>query len=339
MRALRYGVLFLFWVAVSPAWARECLEKHAAMDFGSGTTKALVAEVDVCEKKILKVLYEQRLALALNEALEKSVDQKVPLAVVETSRLALQKMFDEVRAFHPQKTFAVATSVFRVAKNGKELAQKISELLGAPIQIITQEREAELGYWSALAQKETLPRPDFIVWDIGGGSMQMYAQHQEKIKMFKGDLASVTFKNRIIEELQFKKPQEVSSPNPLGLNKNAAVQLAKNHAALKVPAFFKNQPQEARWIGVGGVLSMSVQKQVDQKASAFSLADLEKTLTERSFLKDDQIKSDYRVSDISNLALVLGYMKALGIQKVETVQASLGQGLIYKNLKNQSLKN
>ena len=127
----------------------------------------------------------------------------------------------------------------------------------------------------------------------------------------------------------------MSSPNPLARQREAAVQLAKNHAYLHVPSFFKEHAQKARWLGVGGVLSMSVQRQVKKGAAEFNSEELAETLKIRSVLSDAQIESDYHVTDISNLALVLGYMQALKIPQVETVQASLGQGLIYSGLQKR----
>lgn len=324
----RWFFLFII-LTCATSFAKPCEEKQGAMDFGSGTTKAFAALVDTCQKKILEVIYEERLPLALNEALEKSDKKEIPLNVIETALPQLQEIVGKMRSLQVQKIQGVATSVFRVAKNGEVIAKELSKKLGIPLQVISQEREAELGYWSALAQKKIPPEESIIIWDIGGGSMQMYSRHKKQVHVFKGDMASVTYKNKILEVLQFKKPQEFSSPNPIGAQKIAALQLAKNHAYTHVPAFFKEEALKARWIGVGGVLSMSVQKQVKKGTAEFTQEELAKTLDEKVFLKDAEINSDYRITDISNLALVLGYMQALKIPKIETVQASLGQGLIY----------
>ncbi|WP_374079532.1 Ppx/GppA phosphatase family protein [Bdellovibrio bacteriovorus] len=321
---------FVFLSSVS--FAKDCQEKHGALDFGSGTTKAFAAIVDVCKKQIVEVIYEERLPLALNEALEKSETKEIPSSVVNEALPRFQSLVKKMKDLGVGKIYAVATSVFRVAKNGSEVAKKISTEIQIPVNVISQEREAELGFWSALAQKKVSINDPIIVWDIGGGSMQMYARRQGKVHVFQGNLASVTFKNQILEVLQFKSPKSFSSPNPIGAQREAALQLAKNHAYLNVPTFFKKEAVKSRWIGVGGVLSMSVQRQVNKEAKEFTQVELDQTLKQRVHLKDSEIDSDYRVSDISNLALVLGYMQALKIPKVETAQASLGQGLIFYSL-------
>lgn len=313
--------------------AKTCLENRAALDFGSGTTKAYVATVDTCEKKIVKVLFEDRLPLAFNEALEKSASKEIPEETLKRAEPQIKELLEKVRRYDIKRISGVATSVFRVAKNGRAAAQSLSQKLNVPIEVITQEQEAELGYWSALAQTGIQDTKDLIVWDIGGGSMQMYTRDGGKVRVFEGDLASVTFKNQILQVLQFKDPRQNSSPNPFFRQREAALQLAKNHAYLNVPEYFKKKAPTARWVGVGGVLSMSVQRQVDKDAHEFTQAALQRTLDTRSSLRDDQIQSDYRITDVSNLALVLGYMKALKIEKVETAQASLGQGLLFKSLR------
>lgn len=327
-------IVFVFLAYGGTAFAKECLENRGAMDFGSGTTKVLAVSVDVCEKKILKVLFEDRLALAFNEAYEKSFDQKIPekfwRQALEPIRVSLKKL----RSLEVEKIEAVATAVFRNAKNGTEVIAEMGRTLGLPIKVISQDEEAELGFWSVLSFKNLSPQKNaVVVWDIGGGSMQMYAWNKGQPQIYRGHLASVTFKNEILKVLQFKNPQEHSSPNPLGRNRDAAIQLAKNHAVLQVPRYFKNQGSQAHWIGIGGVLSMSVQRQVKPEGGSFTAEELTKTLRARASLSDAELEGDYKISDVSNLALVLGYMRALQIAKVETVPASLGQGLIYRKLK------
>lgn len=326
-------------------FAQNCLQNRGSLDIGSGTTKGLIAEVDICEKKIIKVIFEDRLPLSFNEALEKSSQKIIPDNTVNEAIPQMRSLVAKMQEFKPTSIKAVATSVFRVANNGQNVAKNISTALQIPVTVITQEQEAELGYLSALAvsnafvNNKTLPSAsNIIVWDIGGGSMQMYAVKNGTHHVYKGDLASVTFKNKVLQVLQFKDPKTSSSPNPLGKNREAALQLAKNHAYLNVPEYFKKTAPEALWIGVGGVLSSSVQNQTVKAKAEFSQEELNQVLITGSQLNDSQIQSEYRITDITNLALVLGYMQALKIQKIETVKASLGQGLLLKELTLADIK-
>ncbi len=106
-------ILFLFG---SQGFAKACEEKRAAIDFGSGTTKAYAALVDVCQKKILEVIYEERLPIAFNEAMEKSPQKEIPASLIKESLPALQELVEKIKGLGVRRFSAVATSVFRVAK-------------------------------------------------------------------------------------------------------------------------------------------------------------------------------------------------------------------------------
>jgi hypothetical protein len=60
----------------------------------------------------------------------------------------------------------------------------------------------------------------------------------------------------------------------------------------------------------------------------FTTTDLKKVLDQKMNLTDQQIQGDYPETDITNLALVLGFMKALNVDKVEVIPADLTYGLI-----------
>lgn len=310
-----------------------CVENHAAMDFGSGATKALVAEVDICQKKIGKIVFQDHLALPLNESLEKSKDEKIPQKVAEEALPRLQEFVEKVRSHHPTKIVAVGTSVFRVAKNGSEIAQFFSDNLNLKVQVISQTEEAELGYYSVLSLGEIQDPEKLIVWDIGGGSMQMYTMDQGRPEIFEGNLASVTYKNSIIEKVQNKNSKKVSSPNPIGKKYSQALVISKQHALENVPELIKKKSSQAIWYGIGGVISYSVQGQVKKGSHSFTQIELYDSFKQRAKLRDKDIPSEYRITDVSNMGLVLGYMQALDIQSLTTVKASLGQGLLFKNLK------
>jgi len=314
-------------------WANPCHQRHGALDIGSGSTKAFAAIVDTCEKRILETLFDEKIAVPFKEAVEASGTKEIPAPFIKEASAKISALIGRMKDKKLDRISAVATSVFRTAQNGSTAAQEISESLKIPVQILSQEEEAEIGAKSALSQitlssKETRP---LIVWDIGGGSMQMWAKGPEQPSIFKGDLASVNFKSQIIREIQKKDPQVVTSPNPIGPEYSKAIELATSHAKTHVPDFFKNA-KSARWLGIGGVLALSVQNQIKNGGRNFSQSELSQALKKRSGLKDSEISSDYRSTEISNMALVLGYMNALNIQKIETFDTSLAQGWIYHQL-------
>lgn len=326
---IKICALTLFLVTVS-ASADPCLKRRGAIDIGSGSTKAFAAVVDVCKKKIVQRLYDKKIPIGFGEAREKNPQGEIPATMTKDAGSKIAELVKAMKEKKLDSISAVATAAFRAAGNGATIAGDLSKAAKIPVKILTQEEEADVGAQSALAEVETEPtdkRP-VVVWDIGGGSMQMWAKEQNKTEIYTGDLASVTFKNKIIKEIQNKDPKTTSSPNPIGSQSSKAVELASAHANSQVPAFFKERGAKARWIGIGGVLALSAQNQVREGANDFTQSALEKTLKKRALLKDSQIDGDYETTEVSNLALVLGFMRALKIERLETVEASLVQGWV-----------
>ncbi len=51
-------------------------------------------------------------------------------------------------------------------------------------------------------------------------------------------------------------------------------------------------------------------------------------LTTRNKLTETEIGGKYAATDVSNLALVLGFMKELEIEKVKTLKANMAHGIL-----------
>lgn len=145
--------------------------------------------------------------------------------------------------------------------------------------MITQEEEAMLGYLSVLSLMDEKTKEDksIVVWDIGGGSMQMFSMEKNnKPHVYLGDLASVTFKNMVIEVLQSKTLVSTSSPNPIGDKREQVIALARSYSRLHVPASIKRDLQSHIMIGVGGVHGNSIKNQLQLKEMQYSLEELDK---------------------------------------------------------------
>ena len=67
---MRYLIIIVYvLLAVSNAWADECIENRAAFDIGSGTTKMVVASVDTCRQHVIKILEEEEIPVGYKEDL------------------------------------------------------------------------------------------------------------------------------------------------------------------------------------------------------------------------------------------------------------------------------
>lgn len=330
--------------------ADSCLENRMSLDIGSGSTKVLVAEVNTCLQLINKVYFKDSQSIKVKESLQ--ANNEIPNSIVQE----LEKTISGWKRQHENlkiKTYkGVATAVFRQAKNGADVIKKISEELKIPIQLIDQNREAQLGFYSAVAQSP-FKIQDILVWDIGGGSMQMTAYlGKSQFVYHQGQTASVNFKEQVVQ-LKFPniKSNLPKSPNPIGPKVSAkAVSVAQKIGQATIEDDFKRMAHSKKIIGIGGVLAKSVYRQVndyarpktlesslpgmksgqndEDEALFFTENDLDNTLKRKALLSDAQLGGEYPETDVSNIALVLGFMKALDVKKVYIVNADLTYGVI-----------
>jgi len=77
----------------------------------------------------------------------------------------------------PQR-FAIATAACRDAKNGKAFIVEAERICGTKIEVISGKREAEL---SALGVVSGFHKPDGIVGDLGGGSLELTDIHWHRV--------------------------------------------------------------------------------------------------------------------------------------------------------------
>lgn len=312
--------------------AKNCQEIRGGFDVGSGSTKTLVAKIDVCQKKILEVLYSDSKPVAYNEDLEKSTEKKLGDKVIGEGLEAMTSLLASVKKFKPARITGVATSVFRNAKNGTEVINSFSKKLGFKIEVISQQDEALLGFLSAksLVGDEVLKNNPPLMWDIGGGSMQMMTFEGKKPLYYLGVLASVTFKNMIIEVLQGKNLETASSPNPIGDKYAQALSMARFYSKLHVPLDLRQALKGRTVIGIGGVHSIALKNMMQLKEMNYSLSQLAKDSSAAVLKADQDLTGDYRSTDVSNMILVQGFMEGLGIDEVRLVSASLLQGIVLK---------
>ena len=197
------------------------------------------------------------------------------------------------------------------------------------MQIIPQRTEAILGFLAAYPQIG-LEKKDVLVWDIGGGSMQItMALDDNTFEVYEGKLASVSMKNMIIRAIQGKSYKDFKSPNPMGESvASKATNMAQYYAEIHVQKAIKEKAKHLTVLGIGGVHYYSVRKQSVKVGKTYTILDVEKALTTRSKLTDIEIGGKFAVTDVSNLALVLGFMKELKIEKIETLKANMAHGIL-----------
>src|SRR4051812_46978414 len=77
------------------------------------------------------------------------------------------------------RVYAIATAACRDAENGPDFIVRAERICGAKIQILSGPREAQL---SALGVVSGIHKPDGIVGDLGGGSLELIDVHGNRVR-------------------------------------------------------------------------------------------------------------------------------------------------------------
>jgi exopolyphosphatase/guanosine-5'-triphosphate,3'-diphosphate pyrophosphatase len=138
------------------------------IDVGSNTIHLLVGEVDGSE--VLPVTGE-KVSARLGAGVEKK-------GKIEPGRLELAaeaiSLFAKIAALNGvAEPTVLATSAVRDAGNGPELTERVRELTGLKMRLISGEEEAVLGFRGAVSAVGTSWEGPALVVDLGGGSAQL----------------------------------------------------------------------------------------------------------------------------------------------------------------------
>jgi len=145
----------------------------AVIDIGSNSVRLVVYEglsrspTPIFNEKVLAGLGRevQSTGLLAADAVEKA------LAALRRFRTLCDRIDVPTR-------WVIATAACRDARNGKAFVAEAERICGTKIEVISGKREAEL---SALGVVSGFHRPDGIVGDLGGGSLELTDIHWHRV--------------------------------------------------------------------------------------------------------------------------------------------------------------
>lgn len=145
--------------------------RSAVIDMGTNTFHLLVSEGT---KALLEERRPVRVGMGgINRCLIAADAQERAMAcMMDYARLA--------KGFGVEKIRAIATSAFRNASNGAEVAQQIQDAAGIEIKIIDGDEEARL-IWEGIRSGMSLGSVRHLIVDIGGGSVEFSVCDGEEI--------------------------------------------------------------------------------------------------------------------------------------------------------------
>ena len=147
-----------------------------------------VAVIDIGSNSVRLVVYEQ-MARSLVSVFNEKTLCGLGREVQSTGLLApdaVDKALTSLKRFHALckiqrvgRVYAIATAACRDASNGPDFINRAERICGVPIEILSGPREAKL---SALGVISGIHRPDGIVGDLGGGSLELVDVRGHRIR-------------------------------------------------------------------------------------------------------------------------------------------------------------
>jgi exopolyphosphatase/guanosine-5'-triphosphate,3'-diphosphate pyrophosphatase len=168
-----------------------------AIDLGSNTIRIL--EYDCVSKTAIKE-YEKIVKTADNLINDNKISNEAVERIINAIKEAKEKInFNNIKA--------VTTQALRVAKNQKEVIEKIKNETGIEFQVISPEEEA---YYSAFAasvclKNNNIQYKNILLVDIGGGSTELSIANKKELitESFEIGIVTISQKYRSIDALEY----------------------------------------------------------------------------------------------------------------------------------------
>jgi exopolyphosphatase / guanosine-5'-triphosphate,3'-diphosphate pyrophosphatase len=146
----------------------------AVIDIGSNSVRLVVYEG--LTRSPTPLFNEKTLAGLGREVQTKGI---LPKDSVEKALTALKRFRALCDTMQVERLWVLATAACREAKNGKEFIATAEQVCRCRIDVISGQREAEL---TAMGVVSGFHRPDGIVGDLGGGSLELVDVHGSRIR-------------------------------------------------------------------------------------------------------------------------------------------------------------
>jgi len=165
------------------------LKKVAVVDVGSNTVKLFIYQV---KGEKIKKLYSESLYLRLLNYVEGG---KLTEEGLKRLLFALENFKERLQEFKPDCTFAVGTFVLRVIENRDEVLKAVSRYF--QLEVLSGEEEA---YYSALGALLDVKLKECLLFDIGGGSLEVCEiRDREPVFCKSYPLGTLSFKESVEE--------------------------------------------------------------------------------------------------------------------------------------------
>ena len=149
-------------------------ERIAVIDLGSNSARLII--MHIYANGAYNLVYHQKESLRLGEGMGR--DQMLQPEAIARALAALRNCAQMCSIMKVDLILAVATAAVRNARNGAEFLASVEKETGIPIQAISGESEAYLGFLGSI---NTIDVNDAVLFDLGGGSTEISLVRDRRI--------------------------------------------------------------------------------------------------------------------------------------------------------------
>ena len=284
--------------------------KIAAIDIGSNAARLLINEVIEPKKNQPEFTKLNLLRIPLRLGMDVFTNGKIGRDR-EQMMLDTMKIFsDLMKVYGVEHYRACATSAMRDASNGKTIINKIKDLSGIDIEIISGDEEASLIFENHIA--DSLDNDfGYMYIDVGGGSTEiMYFENEKMLYKRSFNIGTIRLLNSLVtNEMWHKMKSEIKS--------------------------ITSNKKEIRGIGSGGNINKVFSMSKTKDGQPLSADRLKKYLKEFSALSVEERMLKYNIrrdrADVLVPALEIynNVLKWANISKIYVPKISVADGLIH----------
>lgn len=297
----------------------------ASIDIGSNTVLMLIAEVNLQTNSIETIRNYYRVP-RISQGL--THDKEITKDKINLLLKILEEYNSIIHSYKCENVLVAATNAFRIASNGKEIAELINKHFGWNVNIINGDEEARLSFIGAVYSMTEIENYKAVI-DIGGGSTEIIYGSNQNIIFKKSYPIGIVY----LTEKYLKK----NIPTKGELNfVNKEINLVFNDLINYIPT-------QTNTIAVAGTpttlscikqnIKIYNEKLVDN--SILTINDIEKIITKISLMSSSEIKREFgqvvegREDVLLAGSLILSsFMKILKLEKIIVSNKGLRYGLI-----------
>lgn len=299
--------------------------RRAAFDFGSGSIKMQVADVDLQSKKVIHTYLKTTILVPFqDDLLSKSGRKEFSVELIQKALTAAKDLKQQAQAFGASEFSAFATEAFRIAENSSELFDLLKSDLQIPVHLVSQQEEGLLGIQTASILSNSDPEK-IVVWDIGAGSFQITLQEDSEVVVMKAPWGVLPVQ-KLISSVQGKDPFQSAAINPLGkieFEKTVSFLLEKL-PSLSDSVIQKLSKEDTVLVGIGAHPNF-----VRVDGEVYSVESLEKAILENLGKSEMELNNQTTSGSfiMSDCILVYAAMKLYGFDGIKYIRTGSGNAL------------